>query len=231
MKRVLKCVPRVDITGQRFGRLVVECLVGKGERGFLWKCKCDCGNTKIAPIVALHRGTSSCGCKYIESRKRAGEQMIKNNTKPHGVADFQYLYRRYRDGARRRKVSFELSEEEFRVLTSGPCVYCGTIASHISRNDKKCNGNYLYNGIDRLDSKEGYVKENCVSCCKACNYAKSALSIEEFTSWLNGLLTYRRTVSLEETLGNMLKIVNINSVVHADINKALRLLQDKVISQ
>lgn len=54
---------RWDITGQRFGRLVVI------ERDFsikklgLWKCSCDCGNTKVVRSAFLRAGrTISCGC-------------------------------------------------------------------------------------------------------------------------------------------------------------------------
>ena len=36
-------------------------------------------------------------------------------------------------------------------------------------NEKRCNG------IDRMDQKHGYVIENCVSCCKLCNFMKGAL--------------------------------------------------------
>jgi hypothetical protein len=45
-----------------------------------------------------------------------------------------------------------------------------------------CGGYYLYNGIDRVDNTLGYSKENCVSCCKICNYMKQVLTLEEFYS-------------------------------------------------
>lgn len=40
----------VDLTGKRFGRLVaIEHAKEKTRNGLaLWKCKCDCGNMKIA---------------------------------------------------------------------------------------------------------------------------------------------------------------------------------------
>lgn len=52
-----------DITGQRFGKLVV---LGKGEsKGpgrTTWNCLCDCGNKKIIRGDALKSGyTKSCG--------------------------------------------------------------------------------------------------------------------------------------------------------------------------
>ena len=36
------------------------------------------------------------------------------------------------------------------------------------------------NGIDRVDSKLGYLPHNVVSCCRLCNQAKSNLDPQEF---------------------------------------------------
>ena len=38
----------MDLTGQQFGKLTVEELVGKDKYyDKLWKCRCECGNTVI----------------------------------------------------------------------------------------------------------------------------------------------------------------------------------------
>lgn len=53
----------VDLTGQRFGRLVVVGQSGRKRRFVLWKCLCDCGNTSDVTTGDLrHCGTISCGC-------------------------------------------------------------------------------------------------------------------------------------------------------------------------
>lgn len=57
----------IDLTGQTFDRLVVECLQekrtsGKRER-FYWKCKCKCGNVVLVRTDCLTSGlVRSCGC-------------------------------------------------------------------------------------------------------------------------------------------------------------------------
>jgi hypothetical protein len=58
---------RLELTGQRFGRLtVLELLPEKNVRGnLLWHCRCDCGVT--VPVIPSNlrnngRGTRSCGC-------------------------------------------------------------------------------------------------------------------------------------------------------------------------
>ena len=43
---------------------------------------------------------------------------------------------------------------------------------------------FLYSGIDRVNSQEGYVKNNCVPCCDKCNKAKMAMSRDEFLNWI-----------------------------------------------
>lgn len=53
-----------DLTGKRYGKLVVVRLSGKDKYGHkLWECKCDCGNTTFLDSSRLNRGhTKSCGC-------------------------------------------------------------------------------------------------------------------------------------------------------------------------
>lgn len=54
----------IDLTGQRFGHLVVIESTGRNERReSLWRCQCDCGNESIVRGDVLRRGTTeSCGC-------------------------------------------------------------------------------------------------------------------------------------------------------------------------
>lgn len=55
----------LDLTGQKFGLLIVIEQAGKDEWGKItWRCRCQCGNERIAPGNALKRGrVRSCGCK------------------------------------------------------------------------------------------------------------------------------------------------------------------------
>lgn len=53
----------IDLTGQRFGRLVVVGYHHRDASSSYWLCKCDCGNTTIVRRAALIEGRSkSCGC-------------------------------------------------------------------------------------------------------------------------------------------------------------------------
>jgi hypothetical protein len=61
--------PKNDLTGQRFGRLLVKEFhhrTEKASRNF-WLCECDCKNQKVIEGSALLSGaTSSCACLHKE---------------------------------------------------------------------------------------------------------------------------------------------------------------------
>ena len=58
------CAKSPDITGKRFGKLVVKKKIGKTKDGAtLWECECDCGNVTNVRYNSLTGGiTKSCGC-------------------------------------------------------------------------------------------------------------------------------------------------------------------------
>jgi hypothetical protein len=61
--------PTIDITGQRFDKLVVTEFAGySNSNGHArWQCHCDCGKTTIVYAKYLLIGdTSSCGCKTLK---------------------------------------------------------------------------------------------------------------------------------------------------------------------
>ena len=70
-----------DLTGQRFGRLLVIEYSSKNKWGnATWLCRCDCGNEKIICSNSLKRGlTKSCGCicKDFPRSKTHGESATR----------------------------------------------------------------------------------------------------------------------------------------------------------
>lgn len=74
----------VDLTGQRFGRLVVIERAGSSDRGHAqWVCLCDCGKTKIVLSSNLRTGKQiSCGCfRNEKSLKRIIGYNLKHPSK------------------------------------------------------------------------------------------------------------------------------------------------------
>lgn len=68
-----------DLTGQRFGRLVVTRLIGKDERkrAMLWECACDCGNMVVVRADSLSsQNTTSCGCYMKDMTAAIGRDRV-----------------------------------------------------------------------------------------------------------------------------------------------------------
>lgn len=61
---------RLELEGQRFGRLVARHLTGEAGNSLKWLCHCDCGNTTSVSGSRLKSGwTHSCGCLQREAAK------------------------------------------------------------------------------------------------------------------------------------------------------------------
>lgn len=83
MKRILEMPIPIDITGERYGRLVALKLRGTDKNGVrLWLWRCDCGREidRVASPIRSGR-VVSCGChKDEQSRSRAKHGMWKTRT-------------------------------------------------------------------------------------------------------------------------------------------------------
>lgn len=167
---------------KKFGRWTVL-KQGTTKRKLIhWVCQCDCGIHREVSGVSLRSGKSkSCGC---DPGKRA---------KPKGEAAFKFCFWNYKYWAKKRGLSWKLSKEQFRNLTTSNCFYCGKVPSQ-KKKQRNFNGEYVYNGIDRVDNTKGYIVENCVSCCKICNYMKRALTQQEFFNHINQIAKYLKEI-------------------------------------
>ncbi len=122
------------------------------------KVRCfRCNKERWAKVVNCKDNTkTSCHkCKNIG---------WKNGRYYHGLGA---SYSMAKGQSKSRKILFQLTPDEFRELTVNvSCYYCGEVSK----------------GIDRLNSKIGYIKYNCVPCCKTCNYLKRDATLELFLS-------------------------------------------------
>jgi len=171
---------RLDLTNVRYGRLVcLESSVKKNKinkKITYWTCQCDCGKITTVSIGTLTSGnTKSCGCLH----KEVFEKTISKKRKPLGEASFLRLLYSVKTKAQLRNYTFELTEEEFKILTKQNCHYCG-IQPYQETGSKKCNGKYTYNGVDRKINNIGYTLENSIPCCGVCNKMKMDLDYDLF---------------------------------------------------
>jgi hypothetical protein len=96
--------------------------------------------------------------------------------------NIDYSYLNYKRNADLKQLNFELSKEEFYVIVKTECSYCGIMQEK------------GFNGIDRLVSTIGYIKENCVSCCAMCNFMKKCLDKQTFLNRIEHILSYNRFI-------------------------------------
>ena len=183
------CMKREDLTGKIFGRLTVDSYShsdgpnAKKKRA-MWNVTCSCGTKKIVAGANLkHRGVYSCGCAKKEGL----------NKKPIGVASFNSKFGSYKHWAKKRNLSWELSESEFLEIVFQPCHYCGVVES-TTHQANKCNGAFKSNGIDRKDSSKGYELDNCLPCCPKCNIMKMDMDYDEFLNHMLKILQFLRKV-------------------------------------
>lgn len=148
----------IDLTGQRFGRLVVIERVGSDkQKRATWLCRCDCGREHVVASSYLINGDiKSCGCTK-------SELLIRRNTRHNKVHTKIYIvwanmvqrctypkhqaYHRY--GGRGIAVCDEWRD-------SFQSFYDWAMAHGYDENAPKgqCT-------IDRIDNDKGYSPDNC----------------------------------------------------------------------
>lgn len=165
-----------DLTGKKFGKLTILSNSGKKDKRnyVIWNCLCECGATKEVASHTLNKGsTHSCGCLRKQAYHKGiyGESLARN------------AYNKTKNGAKVRGYIFEITFEEFKLIASQKCFYCGSEASN-KCSAKGYYGVYRYNGLDRMNSDFGYTISNVVPCCKTCNKGKWRMSVKEFKEWI-----------------------------------------------
>lgn len=176
-----KTIRYVDITGKRYGRLVVLSHAGTvtvaGTRYSSWLCRCDCGGTKTVSGQLLRtKMTQSCGCLVTElhlSRRRPPGYTARNNLLCH-----------YKARAAERKQRWALSDEHAFWLFEQVCHYCGSEPRLKAVDSRNKDNTFTYNTIDRVSSRLGYLPYNCVPACLSCNSQKQDKDYLDYFEYL-----------------------------------------------
>lgn len=143
-------------------------------------CLCKCGNVAQVSVSRLASGKAkSCGCL---------SQAVLQSDISKREAGIRAVLRVYNYSAKERGLDFSLDRETFERLTTSNCVYCGVEPLQFQTRFSE----FKYNGIDRVDNTKGYVLENCIPCCKVCNRMKDVLSVEDFKTHINKIITFKK---------------------------------------
>ncbi len=166
----------VDLTGERFGRLlVIEIDKTVNKHGKIkWICKCDCGKTKIINASSLKRNLSkSCGCLRHDMFHKGYKDISAN-----------YWTRKARE-ADSRGLEFTITQKEVWDLyekQNRKCAYTGIeIRFYCDSNKPELNTA----SIDRIDSFKGYTLDNIKIVHKSINLCKNWIPEEEFIALCN----------------------------------------------
>jgi hypothetical protein len=177
-----------DLTGRKFGSLTTLRRLGQKRGSHLWECRCDCGNLVQKRAVYLlkettHRGgvhNRHCGCRAKELRL-AGSIGKVRHTRTIIEAAVAHATRAYSNSAKKRSLSWELTDTDVARLIQGACHWCGVEPTGVFTSGW---GETLETqGIDRVDNTTGYTISNTVPCCLICNRAKNNLTIERWLAW------------------------------------------------
>lgn len=181
----------INLSGKRFGKLSVISFDKYHKNQKRWKCMCDCGNTVSLPHASLTRtksNTTNCGCKKVERAKTLNRLDL-------GQAAKNVRIKTYKSRAKKMNLPFILTDIEFFNLTQQACHYCG-VEPHRSSitSGSHFYGDFIYNGIDRIDSNLGYTLDNSVSCCWMCNMGKVDSNYNDFINHLDQITKYRSSL-------------------------------------
>jgi len=91
--------------------------------------------------------------------------------------NINYHFVTYKNSAENKRLEFNMTKGDFIEMVESSCYYCGIIQEK------------GFNGVDRLDSSEGYIMSNCVSCCEMCNFMKGCLGPTIFINRVEHIMT------------------------------------------
>lgn len=179
------------LPGEKYGQLTIikeanPHILPNGHAVRQVECCCDCGNNRIVNVKELHRNPNiTCGKKMCDPQriyhpKESSARIVYGTV--------------YNDG--------DLTFEKFYELSQKDCYYCGTPPSNIYNDRKKRkffnkkddflieDYDFIYNGLDRIDSSKPHTRDNVVPCCFKCNWMKSDLTVEDFKNHIDKIYNH-----------------------------------------
>lgn len=141
---------KIDLAGQKFGRLTVLYEIGPGQDGIEWACECECGNWTVAITSTLRAGrVLSCGCLKKEI---TATRSYKNQ--------YTQLFNTYRN---LRRACYDKSSEKYSDFGGKGISFCREWYDDVENFRAWSIDNGYQSGAKllRYNQDEGYSPGNC----------------------------------------------------------------------
>lgn len=147
---------RIDLTGDRYGRLIVRDIASSSKGIVRWNCVCDCGRRVVVCGNNLKSGnTKSCGCLAREWRARGFAQATTIHGQTRG--EHERTYRIWHN----MKNRCENPNFDSFPWYGGRGIKVCEAWKEFSNFFKDMGAAPADMSLDRIDSDGDYEKENC----------------------------------------------------------------------
>ena len=184
---------RINMVGQKYGKLTVVRESGKDHRGYRYECKCDCGGValNVAGTDLRCGRKTSCGCRFGERRKT------------HGMSGT----RQYYIWSNMKRRCDEPSNKEYHCYGGKGVTYCEGWKDFSNFWADMKDGYAEHLTLDRINVDGNYSKDNC----------RWATLKEQENNRTNNLVLNYRGQNL-----TLAQIANITGTNYSSINNRLR---------
>lgn len=186
------------IPGEKYGNYtairLVEITTKGGVKEKHWECSDIYGNFRTFRTNILRKQISEEDIQKMHDKNL--EKLISENL--HQIGIRRRIFREYVENSKKRGHLFELNFEEFNNLITKNCFYCDNspiINKRWLKREHKYQPQLATNGIDRINSKEGYNSGNVVPCCSKCNLMKNVFETKDFLDHINKICDFNKKSS------------------------------------
>ena len=186
----------IDLTGEKFGRLMVlkrakNYVSPKGQQIAQWLCKCDCGNEVVVMGTSLRKGASkSCGCLNKELLSKRRKKNDYDLSKEYGIgytSKGEEFYFDLEDYNLIKDYNWHIDAEGY-VCTN---IYRDNTKTHIKlhRLVMKCNDSKL--DIDHINHIKYDNKKSNLRIVTRCQNNMNMSKRKDNTSGVTGVVWYK----------------------------------------
>jgi hypothetical protein len=181
-----------DEVGNTYGKLTVIEFASTDKNTSYWKCSCECGGHIITRGNTLRSGQcKSCGSCDIQKPMPPD-------------APYKRAWRQLQQSAKQKGRDVELTYESFTELVNRNCEYCGQPPTdkHFAYSRRRSKGIEFdvfatFNGVDRVNSDEGYTLTNIRSCCNMCNRMKTDFDVGLFLNHVRKIYEHNSKIGID----------------------------------